>query len=390
MKKYFSLICLFPYLIFAQSDDKHKKNIFGNMAIEGMYQNGYVFPTNDFIRGNNAEKDTIDAFQSFSLKLSKQTTGKNQWEQLFNYPKWGIGISVYDFHNPEEIGTPIALYGFFNAPFKRWDKLTLNYELGFGATFNWKAFDPVTNKHNIALGAGQSFLIDVGLNLQYNLTEHIDFEAGFSLIHFSNGALKKPNKGINTIAPKISLKYNFDDSPTFTKQEIPKYNKENEWLVSVFGGKKNVIFDSVNIDVIEKFEGLNFLVLGVSTVFNRQISYKSKIGIGMSISYNGAVNAQVAVDDNELEAIDGLFSDKLQVSIYPSYELVVNKFSLILQPAFYIYRKKLKNQSPIFHQRIGLKYHFTDSFFAGITLRDYKFHVSDFIEWNIGYRIKWK
>ena len=63
---------------------------------------------------------------------------------------------------------------------------------------------------------------------------------------------------------------------------------------------------------------------------------------------------------------------------------------MILQPAFYIYRKEMKNQTPVFHQRIGLKYHFTKNLFAGITLRDYDFHVSDFIEWNIGYRIKWK
>jgi len=62
---------------------------------------------------------------------------------------------------------------------------------------------------------------------------------------------------------------------------------------------------------------------------------------------------------------------------------------MILQPAFYIYRRSLLNQSPVFHQRLGLKYHFTDRFFIGITLVDYKFHVSDFIEWNIGYRLKW-
>jgi hypothetical protein len=121
--------------------------------------------------------------------------------------------------------------------------------------------------------------------------------------------------------------------------------------------------------------------------FNRQVSYKSKIGLGMSVSYNGAYDAQVAVDNNELEPIYGSFSDKLQLSIFPSFELVVHKVSLLLQPAFYLYRKKTKNQSPIFYQKIGLKYHITDRFFLGMTLRDYKFHVSDFIEWNIGYRV---
>ena len=62
------------------------------------------------------------------------------------------------------------------------------------------------------MGAGKSFYVDVGLNLQYSLTQHFDIATGFSLTHFSNGAIKKPNYGLNTIAPKISLKYNFDEN----------------------------------------------------------------------------------------------------------------------------------------------------------------------------------
>jgi len=30
------------------------------------------------------------------------------------------------------------------------------------------------------------------------------------------------------------------------------------------------------------------------------------------------------------------------------------------------------------------------SVFAGINIRAYDFSVADYIEWNIGYRIKWK
>jgi hypothetical protein len=376
---------LLPIIVYSQSDKKSKQ-----LFIQAGYQNGYVFATNDFLNGANAEKDTINSFQSFTIKLGKQTTGENQWEQLYKYPNYGIGVYMADFHNPEEIGTPFAIYGFFNAPFKRWNKLTFNYELGFGATFNWKSFNPITNNYNTSIGAGQSFFIDAGLNLQYCLTNRLDIETGFSLTHFSNGALKKPNEGINTIAPKISLKYNFENRPDFIKSEIFEYEKENEWLVSFFGGIKNVIFEDVTIDVIEKYEGINFPVFGISTVFNKQVSYKSKIGVGMSVSYNGALDAQAAVENNELEALDSPFIDKLQLSIYPSYELIINKVSLILQPSFYLYRKNIKTNTPVYYQKIGLKYQFTKDFFAGITLRSYDFKTSDFIEWNVGYRIKWR
>jgi len=384
------IMILIPVYTMAQADSienslqKERKYI----SLQSEYQRGHVFATNDFLRGLNTEYDRIDDFQTFSIKFSTQTTGKKLWEQLYNYPAWGLAIYTSDFQAPEEIGYPIAIYGFFNGPFRRWEKVSFNYELGFGATFNWRSFNPITNQYNIAIGAGQSFIIDAGMNLQYNITKRIDLITGFSLTHFSNGALKKPNFGINTIAPKIGIKYNFYDQPSFKEQEVPDFRRKNEWLLSGFGGTKNVIFDTVNIDILEKYEGVFFPVFGLSAGYNRQISYKSKIGFGMTISYDGSVNAQVAIEENELDPVDSPFIDKVQLSIYPSYELVINKLSITLQPAFYIYRKEFANQSPAFFQRIGFKYYLSDNLYMGVILRDYAFHVSDYIEWTIGYRFR--
>jgi hypothetical protein len=386
---FFILGLFIPKILIAQTDSLQTKSTFwDNNFVTASYQNGYVIPTNDFVRGSNTEKEQIKAFQTFSVKLSKQSYGKKSWEQLYNYPEWGVGISVYDFYNPEEIGNPIAVYGFLNAPFIRRERFTFNYELGFGATFNWKHFDPIKNSSNTAIGAGESFYIDAGLNIQYVLTKHLNVETGFSLSHFSNGALKKPNLGLNTIAPKISIKYNLDEQPEFIPQKIPEFHPHKEWLVSAFFAGTNVVFDSVNVDVQEKFEGITFTVAGITTTFNQHFRRKSKVGIGVAFTYNGSINAQVAADHNELEVTKGMFIDKIQVSIFPSYEFVVNRFSLLLQPAFYLYRKEIAHQTPVFHQRIGVKYHISDDFFTGITLRDYDFHVSDFVEWTIGYRFK--
>ena len=272
------LFLIFPLFVKAQEDSTIvvNKKIWKNSSLQAGYKKGYVFATNDFLRGTNSEATRINGFQSFSLKFSTQTNGEKLWQQLYKYPDWGIGVYVADFYNPEEIGIPLALFGFFNAPFRRWQKLSFNYEIGFGVTFNWKSFNPITNKYNIAIGAGQSFMINAGLNLQYDLTDRIGLVSGFSLTHYSNGALKKPNFGINTIAPEIGIKYNFYDRPVFSKKEVPAFSKKNEWLISAFGGSKNVIFDSVTVNIMEKYEGVYFPVFGVSTTYNRQIRLQVK------------------------------------------------------------------------------------------------------------------
>ena len=107
----------------------------------------------------------------------------------------------------------------------------------------------------------------------------------------------------------------------------------------------------------------------------------------MTFAYNGTVNAQLDVQDGELDEVEEPFRSHLAISVYPSYELVVNRLSLVLQPGFYVARKKIPGQKSAVYYRIGLKYHLSKNFFAGINLRASSLKESDFIEWNVGYRL---
>lgn len=384
---YFFLLLYFPAFIFAQTDTSnvHFRWNKKHLSLTTSFINGPVASTNVFVRGSNQNSVLINDFQALNIKLSTQTTGETLQEQIFNAPLWGVGFKILDFENINEIGIPMALYGFVDIPLLRKERFSVNAELGFGLSFNWHSFNPITNQYNIAIGLGEAFMSDAGLSLNYQLTNHFDLLAGLIFSHYSNGAIKLPNFGINAYAPKIGIKYNFNERPEFVKYKVPKYKPHSEWVLSGFAAMKNIIFDSVNIEINEKYEGVFFPVYGFSALYNWQVSHISKFGIGATFNYNGAVNAQVAVENNELEDVDGPFSDKLQLSIYPSYSLCIDKISIVLQPAFYVYRKNFKNQSPVFHQRISLNYQITDKIFAGITLRDYSMHA-DFVEWTVGYK----
>lgn len=390
------LLIFFLYLIIssivnAQTETlQTKKTFYDDKFVTASYQNGYVLPTNDFVRGINAENDTIDFFQTFTLKLTKQTTGNKHWEQNYKYPEYGLGISILNFDNPKEIGLPIAFFGYFSAPFINRNRFKFSYEAGLGLAFNWKKYSS-SNPNNNAIGAKQTAFIDLGVKTEFSLTERLCLDMGVSLSHFSNGRLKEPNLGLNTIAPKFSLRYKINPHKIdLIEREIPKFKPKNEIYLSTFAGQKNIIYDSLNVNLSEKFEGETFFVFGISTLYNRQISYKSKLGIGFDISYDGSHLIQTAIDEGVNEVENGLFLDNIHISVFPSYELLVDKVSIIIQPGFYLYRKNIKNQSPVFYQRIGLKYNFYNDFYVGVNLRAYQYHISDFIEWNIGYRIDWQ
>jgi len=356
------------------------------LIIAGYFQYGEVLATNPFLKQANTLNRTTNEFAALSFQLLKQTTGENLWEQKFGYPRYGLGIYSAKFFNNNLFGTPIALYGVFKAPFKRWNKFSLNYEAGFGLTFNWEPFDPTESNYNISLGASESVFIDLGANLNYELSPHFDLGFGYSFTHFSNGALKSPNQGLNTFSPKITLEYHLNKfRPPSSNQSLPIFSKNTSIDFSIFGGVKNVIYKGNDVDTITKYKGVYYPVYGFTTVVNRQVNYKSKLGFGMSLSYDGSYNSTVFVDKGELEPTEGFHGNKLSISIFPSYELLINKFSVIIQPGFYVLRNQSVNKKPVSYQRIGLQYQIDSNFFAGINLRAYNYHVSDFIEWTIGY-----
>jgi len=354
----------------------------------GYAQYGKVLATNPFLKQSVLDGDSHIEYAAFSLQYLKQTTGEKEWERNFNYPTYGIGIYSANFFDNKGFGTPIAIYGVLRAPFKRWGGLSLNYDTGFGLTFNWKSFNPTANNFDISLGARETVFIDLGINLKYRLTDRLDLSLGYSFTHFSNGALKVPNFGLNTFAPKVSVEYNLQRFVPPSKEIATLPFLKNSTLdISLFGGLKNVVYNGSNPDTTNSYKGVYYQEYGINTTLNRQVSRKSRIGFGCSLSYDGSYNSIAYVDHGELEPVEGFHKDKLSLSIFPSYELVIYRLSVVVQPGFYLFRQQSADKKPVTYQRLGLHYNLSQKLFTGICLRAYDYHVSDFIEWTLGYHL---
>jgi len=361
-----------------------------NILFRGYYQNGKVFQTNSFLKDGNQIRDDIEQFQSISFQALWQTNGSHHWESNFGFPRLGVGIWCARFYDAPDLGTPIAFYGLFNAPFIKHERWSWNYEFEMGLAVNWGAFNPTTNKQNIAIGDDETAYLDLGTTFEYKFSPAFSMEIGLSLSHFSNGALKLPNYGINTMAPRIVLQYR----PTVTKYLKPNTEsspdrKKYEWELSFYGGTNNVLYTGNNIDSVSKYKGVYFPQTGILTSINRKIGQKSKIGLGFGFGYNGSANSRILIDGTELDEENATVKEGFELSIFPSYEFEIDRVSIIVQHGFYLIRQKYEGRKPNVYQRVGIKYHFTQNLFAGLNLRAYDYYKSDYIEWNVGYRFKW-
>lgn len=384
------LIFVFNCTLLAENKDDSTKVKKRYISLKAFYQGGTVLQTNDFLQGENSTGEPINRFHALSAQCNWDTDGSKLWQQLYNYPSYGLGVYWVRFPQTDELGNPTALYLFFSGPFKRWNKWTFNYDIGFGLTYNWKPYNVEENPFNVAIGSYNTVYIDAGLSINWMVAKRWELSLGYSFTHFSNGATAVPNFGVNLVAPRLGVKYKFYQGiPEYKKQEIPKYKDAWEWYASFAGGVKQIEVDTTNTGLTDKYLDENFGIAVISTAIMRQISYKSKFGLGIDFNYDGSTNAQVDVSDGVPNEVSVPFLDKCSIGIYGSYELVMNKISLAIHPGYYIARKDIEGQSPDFYQRIGLKYNFWDGMFAAIFVRASNFSKAEFIEWTLGYRLRW-
>lgn len=358
------------------------------LIFRGGYQYGKVFGLyNTTLYKTNATFN-IDNIQAFSAEALWQTNGYNLWEHNYNFPSYGIGIWTANFYESPILGNPIAIYGVFNAPYIRGKKWKWNYEVQLGLAFNWDEFHPYLNKDNIAIGHDMSGYVEIGSGMEYSISNHLSLELGVYINHFSNGSLKLPNLGINSFSPKFSIRYEPGESK-FLEKSYSKEIKDSKYEIQfqAYGGAKNIIYTANDIDSITKYKGVYYPVAGVSSLFNRKLGEISKIGLGICFGYIGFANHNIIRQGEVLYKENASFNNGFELSLYPSYELVVNRLSCLIQIGGYLYRKQSENMLPVIYQRAGIKYQLSDNLFAGISLRISKFNRIEYIEWNIGYRL---
>lgn len=391
----------FPSLFLLVLIFLHTDNLFGQDSTESTknnhhfsrigYQYGTVLKSNDFVKGNNLTGEPIDYYQSARIEFGWQKTGSKRWHAIWNYPTFGLGFYGVDYINEEQLGEPLAIYGFTEWPLERTKNLVFSLQFGFGLSFNWKPFDPVQNPYNEAIGNFRAAYIDVGVTLDYIISNNFGLVAALTGTHFSNGGSKQPNWGINQLGLMAMLKYKFQSvEPPYTKYDIPDYEKNNEWLISASWGIRNVHIDSPEDvpELADKYLRVDYSVFTVTSTYYWQTTWKSKFGGGIDLVHDKSVRGQIDAGDGKVEDVDVPFEDEFRVGLYGAYEFVLHDLSVLVNVGYSIIQKE--DQLPRLYQRVGAKYHFTEKFFIGLNVRFQDFGKANHLEYNIGYRLCWR
>lgn len=309
--------------------------------------------------------------EGFSIFVKKQTYGKRYWEQLFRYPDLGLMFHYIDYNNPI-LGESFSALGTIDLYIIRKLRNQFTFQFGFGGGYHTQPYNSDTNNKNIALGSRFTYAALVKFNHALQLLPRLDLDTGIKLSHFSNGAFKMPNKGINVVTADIGLSYDLDNSK-ISYQKAPEQLQANKQI------HYNAILAS-GIKEIDPIGGKKYSFLTLSLLALKQTTQINQFAVGVDIFYSFATKKEIQIDRD----LNGEAPDFKRVGIVAGHELLMGRLSFVSQLGAYIYRP-YKSDKPVY-QRYGFKYGFNERIFGGIFLKTH-YGKADAVEWGIGIKI---
>lgn len=355
---------------------------------------GTLLKSNDFVRGQNLNNEIINKFSDLSLNVGWQTRGETEWEYLHHLPSFGIGIATTRLNNSDEVGKPFSVFGFYHGTIRRWQQSAFRYNFELGLAFNWKKFDSQSNPYNIAIGSKITSRISLGLDYEWFLAKRWQLGLGANLTHFSNGAMRKPNKGLNCVAPFVRLTYLFDDCKLNNLVIIPTKKQHHEVQITIGGGiKQEENSLARNPELSSEYEHVQkYKVLTLKANYMRQYSLKGKWGGGATIYFDEWRGCHLFIDENNnAHKVKTHSSHEPVVGLFLSHELLINKVGILTDIGGNVYLPhsdiEFQNRKILF-ERLGVKYYFPCNMFVGVNVLANSVKAS-IVEWNTGYALQW-
>lgn len=303
----------------------------------------------------------------YALRLGWRKADDKYWHYAYKRPEVGIGLEYLDIHNDEEIGNPWSAYTFIEAGLIDRKRFRLALTVDFGLSYFWRPYNTQTNDKNLALGSVLNYHVGLGFRSNIFLTENISAVLATILNHHSNGAVTKPNLGINMASVEVGLKYNWkkrtiERNWTDTTRQIRPYTE-----FSIFSGTRNIVPDG-------SYQGF----VGLHTNRMYPISGLFAFGGGAELLYDSAAFQGLAAAS---------VGDRLSVAGYLSAIVFIQRVSLSMDFGRYMYRKEGDRDISHNYQRMSLRYQLTDRLFLAAKVRAFELRKADLLEFHIGIRI---
>lgn len=310
------------------------------------------------------------------IAVFKTTNGQRQWQRAYRDPEIGLSIFYIYLSNPSQLGFGLGVNPYVNFPLIEKRKFGLKFKAGTSVGYISKIFDRVNNFKNNVVGSHFNGFVNLRLNAHYLVTDDFRMEFGFGISHFSNGAFRMPNLGINALTVNLGAGWKIKNLETkYTADSTTGSPQGSKFEIVLIGGGCKA---EVNPPV-----GMPYPAFTFSSSADWLRSQKHRFLFGVELGYNGGNIKGLTTDSVHINKK----SEMLQEGIKLGYALRVGSLELPLELGCYVHTL-YKDNGNYFH-RIGLRYYFPNNMVANLTLKTH-WATANYWELGIGYAFRIK
>ena len=364
MRLYLYSVLLFSFLLNFSFNLSAQNNKFSNLVIESNYHYGYLLPEYTFFNYL-----TNDAVKAFDIELKKELKGEKLWERVYHYPSVGLATYCGSLGNDTVFGKVISVYPFLNFPLIERGKILFSIQIGIGGAYSTEEFNIENNYYNIAIASHLNIWVQAKSGITYKINDKYSVSAGTAFGHFSNANFSEPNLGLNFWTFYGGASIAVSEETKRNSEPIPLFKRKNEYAFIAAGGGKHT----------RRFAEQAYFAGSISGEYKRITGYKFAFGGGIDFFYDASIpDEMLRAGISEVKNIY-----KLKSGMHLSQELIIGKFSIIIQEGMYIGFKDYLYKHLMYNRGI-VRYKFSKHFFADIAMKT-NLNILDVAEVGIGY-----
>lgn len=298
----------------------------------------------------------------------KKLSGEKIWHSYYHQPIVGGTLFLGSVGNNEILGRFVGLYGFAEMPIVKYKNYRMDWKFGTGIGYTNRPYDPILNPKNVAIGSHVNAMMCFALKQTFAFNRSA-FTLAMDMTHFSNGAFKVPNLGINLPYVSVGFQHFLPDKKIQIQAKGIFYTFKN-WQPSLNG--------MLSFKETMPIGGRKYPIYAGSLSIRNYFTPKAGFEVNLDvISKQALMNYEPMVAKSQL--------DILQVGISASYLLPLDRFNFVYGLGVYV-RDRYRAEGPLYI-RLGCRYYLSHQISAFFGLKTH-YAKADYLEFGLTYHFK--
>lgn len=345
---------------------------------------GIVLPAN--VKNN---RDRSAAYGAWSLKYAIHSRGNRPQDRLMGMPYWGIGVWV-PYFSKDYFDRPFSVFLLQGARLAQITPVfSLDYEVNLGVSFGWRHFDRLYRPDYFALGSQVNVHLAGNVHFRWWVSRHVDLRAGLGYNHFSNGAARTPNNGVNALSAFVEVGYLlFPAGERISNSPLPAF--ERHWVhdVSARVGLRTLKLEGHDLDrTFDAYPRRRFAVAGINYSAMWRVTRRFMFGPSLELVYDQSSRSTFTSgveDERYWERVAlGSARDRFSAGLSLKAELAMPGFSVFANLGYDVLTRNGRDNR--FYQIYGMKIHLCRNLFTSLGVRSTNFSWSRYLFVGVGY-----